>query len=91
MKKNISIDNNTLTEKVNLSQKFIRNIVKNCKESDIILCYCRTYQRMDKKLGINPISYRIDVCLSYINIIPQNKKFCRKTAKTFVKLRCYVI
>lgn len=42
---------------------------------------------MDKKLGINPISYRIDVCLSYINIIPQNKKGFAERLQNFCKIK----
>ena len=44
-------------------------------------------KRMDKKSGINPIFYRIDVSLSYINIIPQNKKSFAERQQNFCKIK----
>lgn len=42
---------------------------------------------MNKKLGINPISYHIDVSHSYRNIIPQNKKSFAERLQNFCKIK----
>ena len=42
---------------------------------------------MDKKLGINPIYYHIDVSHSYINILPQNKKSFAERLQNFCKIK----
>ena len=43
----------------------VGNIVKNCKESDIILCYCRTYQKNGQKIR-NQSYFLPDRCLSFL-------------------------
>ena len=42
---------------------------------------------MDKKIGIDPISYHTDVFHSYRNIIPQNKKSFAEILQNFCKIK----